>query len=93
MNIHNPKSEIREIAKDVLVKYISIFGNHIFYKLKMIVGNKDLLRIIQDNNELILELRKYEEEKNIKYKKAKTLLNSIKFKNHKMEPLSPKKKE
>ena len=89
MNIHNPKVEIRDITKNVLAKYISIFGNHIFYKLKMIIGNKDLLRIIQDNDELLLELRKYEDEKNQKFKETKILLNGMKFKNKKIEPLSP----
>ena len=55
----------------------------------MIIGNKDLLRIIQDNDELLLELRKYEDEKNQKFKETKILLNGMKFKNKKIEPLSP----
>ena len=89
MNINNPKEEIRQITKNVLVKYIHIFGNQIFYKLKMIIGNKDLLKIIQDNQELKLELKKYEEEKNKRDNDAKLLLNKIKINKTKLKPLSP----
>ena len=49
MNINNTKEEVREIVKKVLVKYIKIFGNNIFYKLKLVIGNNQLTKIIHDN--------------------------------------------
>jgi hypothetical protein len=88
MNLNNQKEEeVVQITKNVLIKYINIFGNQIFYKLKMIIGNKELLRIIQDNDELILELKQYEEERNKKDKKIKNMLSN--FKINKLNPLSP----
>ena len=40
MNLNNPKQEeLRQITKNVLVKYINIFGNQIFYKLKKKISN------------------------------------------------------
>ena len=43
MNISNNKEEVRDISKNVLLKYINIFGNDIFYKLKLVIGNKELI--------------------------------------------------
>ena len=88
MNLNNQKEEeVVHIAKNVLIKYINIFGNQIFYKLKMIIGNKELLRIIEDNDELIFELKQYEEERNKKDKKIKNMLSNLKI--NKLNPLSP----
>ena len=88
MNLNNQKEEeVVQIAKNVLIKYINIFGNQIFYKLKMIIGNKELLRIIEDNDELIFELKQYEEERNKKDKKIKNMLSNLKI--NKLNPLSP----
>ena len=81
MNISNPKEEVREITKKVLVKYIKIFGNEIFYKLKLVIGNKQFTKIIQDNKQLIEEMIKYENERNQKIKEAKILLNNLKIYN------------
>ena len=89
MNMNSPIEEVREIAQKVLIKYIKIFGNQIFYKMKMIIGNKDISTIIQDNGELKIELIKYENEKNKKEKDTKLLLQSMNIKNNKLEPLSP----
>ena len=80
MNMNSPKEEVREITKKVLIKYIKIFGNQIFYKMKMIVGNKDLSKIIQDNDELKIELIKYENEKNKKEKDTKLLFKTMSLK-------------
>ena len=88
MNLNNQKEEeVEQITKNVLIKYINIFGNQIFYKLKMIIGNKELLRIIEDNDELIFELKQYEEERNKKDKKIKNMLSNLKI--NKLNPLSP----
>ena len=83
MNMNSPKEEVREITKNVLIKYIKIFGNQIFYKMKMIVGNKDLSKIIQDNDELKIELIKYENEKNKKEKDTKLLFKTMSLKKKK----------
>ena len=88
MNLNNPKEEeVRQITKDVLVKYINIFGNQIFFKLKMIIGSKELLKKIQDNDELKLELKQYEEERNKRDKNIKNMLKNLKL--NKFQPLSP----
>jgi len=88
MNLNSQKEEdVIQIAKNVLLKYINIFGNQIFYKLKMIIGNKELLKIIKDNDELIFEMKQYEEERNKKDKKTKNILSNIN--KNKLNPLSP----
>ena len=81
MNINNTKEEVREITKNVLLKYIHIFGNEIFYKLKLVIGNNEITKIIQDNDELMKEMRKYEMSKWQKIKESKLLLNKIKAQN------------
>ena len=88
INLNNPKEEeVRQITKNVLVKYINIFGNQIFYKLKMIIGSKELQKKIQDNDELKFELKQYEEERNNKDKNIKYMLKNLKL--NKLQPLSP----
>ena len=52
MNINHPKDDVREITKDVMVKFIEIFGNKIFNKMQMIIDDKELSRIIHDKLEL-----------------------------------------
>ena len=52
MNINHPKDDVREITKDVMVKFIGIFGNKIFNKMQMIIDDKELSRIIHDKLEL-----------------------------------------
>ena len=64
MNLNHPNKEVVEMTKRVLIKYISIFGNQIFFKLELIIGKKDLNNIIQNNIELIINYRKYTLEKN-----------------------------
>ena len=48
MNINHPKEDVREITKDVMIKFIEIFGNKIFNKLQMIIDDKELSKIFQD---------------------------------------------
>ena len=74
MNIGNIKEEVREITKSVLAKYINIFGNEIFYKLKLVLGNRELTKIIQDKDELLQEMNKYEINRLQKLKESKLLL-------------------
>ena len=81
ININKTKEEIRKITKNVLVKYIQIFGNEIFYKLKLVIGNNELSRIIQDNEELKQEMKNYEIGRLKRIKDAKILLNNIKYYN------------
>ena len=52
MNINHPKDDVREITKDVMVKYIRIFGNSILNKMELIMDNKELNKILQDKDEL-----------------------------------------
>ena len=52
ININHPKEEVRDITKEVLIKYIHIFGNQIMLKLKMFIKNKELMKLIQDKDEL-----------------------------------------
>jgi hypothetical protein len=88
MNLNNSKEEeVLQITKKVLTKYINIFGNQIFYKLNLIIESKELLKKIQDNDELILELKKYKEERNKRDIKIKNMLNNYKL--NKLIPLSP----
>ena len=63
MNLKHPNKEIVEIAKKVLIKFINIFGNQIFFKLELIIGKKDLTNIFQTNPELMIHFRKYSSEK------------------------------
>ena len=90
MNIGNIKEEVREITKSVLAKYINIFGNEIFYKLKLVLGNRELTKIIQDKDELLQEMNKYEINRLQKLKESKLLLNKMKSYN-KLPHLSPLK--
>ena len=52
ININHPKEEVRDVTKEVLIKYIHIFGNQIMLKLKMFIKNKELTKLIQDKEEL-----------------------------------------
>ena len=54
MNINHPKDEVREITKDVMVKFIGIFGNNIFKKMQLVINDKELNKIFQDKKELKL---------------------------------------
>ena len=80
MNINHSNEKIREITKNVLVKYINIFGNDIFYKLKLVIGNKELTKIIHDNNDLINEMKKFEIDRGLKIKESNILINKKKNK-------------
>ena len=52
MNINHPKDDVRDITKDVMIKFIGIFGNKILNKLNLIMDDKELNKIIQDKEEL-----------------------------------------
>ena len=52
MNINHPKDDVREITKDVMIKYIRIFGNSILNKMELIMDDKELNKILQDKDEL-----------------------------------------
>ena len=52
MNINHPKDDVRDITKDVMIKYIRIFGNQILNKMKKIIDDKELTKILQDKDEL-----------------------------------------
>ena len=52
MNINHPKDDVRDITKDVMIKFIRIFGNQILNKMKMIIDDKELTKILQDKDEL-----------------------------------------
>lgn len=68
INLNHPKEEVRDITKDVLIKYIKIFGNQILYKLRANNVDKELLKLFQDKEELkqrLLNIREEENKKNI----------------------------
>ena len=52
MNINHPKDAVREKTKDVMIKFIAIFGNNILNKMQMILDDKELTKILQDKKEL-----------------------------------------
>jgi len=72
ININHPKEEVRDITKEVLIKYIHIFGNQILYKLITFINNKELIKLIQDKEELMYQvLLIKEEEKKKSFPKIK----------------------
>ena len=106
MNINHPKEEVREITKDVMIKFIEIFGNRIFYKLKMIMDRKEIIKIIQDKDELKNDFSIFEKSKENKMLKSSTendlflpnininkyLLDNDKNRNKKLIPIMQKTK-
>ena len=73
MNINHPKDDVREITKDVMVKYIRIFGNNILNKMELIMDDKELNKILQDKDEL---KNAYDILKNEKIIKKENISNS-----------------
>ena len=72
MNINHPKDDVREITKDVMVKYIRIFGNSILNKMELIMDDKELNKILQDKDELKNAYDILKNEKIIKKEKIST---------------------
>ena len=64
MNINHPKDDVREITKDVMAKFIGIFGNKIFTKMQMVIEDKELSKIIQDKKELKIAYNNLKNKKN-----------------------------
>ena len=64
MNINHPKDDVRDITKDVMIKFIDIFGNKIFTKMQMIIDDKELSKIFQDKKELKITYENIKNEKN-----------------------------
>ena len=98
ININHPKEEVRDITKEVLIKYIHIFGNQIFNKLKLFIDNKELAKLFQDKTELLEQYLLFKEEQNKKnFSKTKLIeINSVnnyyqnyinKNKNQKLNPI------
>ena len=98
ININHPKEEVRDITKEVLIKYIHIFGNKIFNKLKLFIDNKELAKLFQDKTELLEQYLLFKEEQNKKnFSKTKLIeINSVnnyyqnyinKNKNQKLNPI------
>ena len=99
ININHPKEEVRDITKEVLIKYIHIFGNQIFNKLKMFIDNRELSKLIQDKIELQKQLILFkEEQKNKNVSKTKLVeintmnyyqnyLNKTKHKTQRLNPI------
>ena len=69
MNINHPKDDVREITKDVMAKFIGIFGNKIFNKMQMVIDDKELSKIIQDKKELKIAYNNLKNKKNNKEEK------------------------
>ena len=72
MNINHPKDDVREITKDVMAKYIRIFGNSILNKMELIMDDKELNKILQDKDELKNAYDILKNEKIIKKEKIST---------------------
>ena len=78
INTDHPKEEVRKVTKNVLCKYIHIFGKDIIYKLKFFVGSKELNKLFQDNGELLKIFSDIEEEeKKIEQEKKATMYKYI----------------
>jgi centrosomal protein CEP104 len=84
MNINHPKDDVREKAKDLMIKFIRIFGNQILNKMEMVLDDKELTKIFQDKKELKIAYDNYknnktiDEEKEIDKDKNKiNVLNSV----------------
>ena len=81
MYINHPKDDVREITKDVLIKYIDIFGNGIIKKMLMVMDEKEINKIFQDKEELknafdnFKKDEKNKTEKNISDKNNNSLIN------------------
>ena len=73
MNINHPKDDVREITKDVMVKFIAIFGNKILTKMQMIIDDKELCKIFQDKKELRIAYNNLKSKKNEKEDKKNDL--------------------
>ena len=65
INVDHPKKEVRFVTKNVLLKYITIFGKEILYKLKYFVGSKELNKLFQDSPFLLKIFSEIEEEEKI----------------------------
>jgi hypothetical protein len=70
MNINHPKDDVRDITKDVMIKFIRIFGNQILNKMKMVIDDKELTKILQDKDELKNAYDIFKNEKIIKEDKT-----------------------
>ena len=46
MNVNHPKNDVREITKDVMAKFIGIFGNNILMKMQTVISDKELYKIV-----------------------------------------------
>ena len=79
MNINHPKEDVREITKDVMVKFIGIFGNKIFNKMQMVIDDKELSKIFQDKKELKTAYNnlKNKNNENKEEEKVNTIITSV----------------
>ena len=75
MNINHPKDDVREITKDVMVKFIGIFGNNILTKMQMVINDKELCKILQDKKELRIAYNNLKNKKNENDDKNKKDIN------------------
>ena len=66
MNINHPKDDVREKTKEVMAKFIGIFGNKILSKMQMVIDDKELTKIFQDKKELKIAYNNLKNGKNIK---------------------------
>jgi hypothetical protein len=73
INVDHPKKEVRFVTKNVLLKYIRIFGKDILYKLKYFVGSKELNKLFQDSPFLLKIFSEIEEEEKIIEEKKLTV--------------------
>ena len=75
MNINHPKDVVREKTKDVMIKFIAIFGNKILNKMQMIIDDKELSKILQDKKELKAAYDELKKDQNEKEEKMKASSN------------------
>ena len=65
MNINHPKDDVREKAKDLMIKFMKIFGNKIINKMEMVIDDKELTKIFQDKKELKIAYDNYKNNRNL----------------------------
>ncbi len=66
MNINHPKDDVREKTKEVMAKFIGIFGNKILSKMQMVIDDKELTKIFQDKKELKIAYNNLKNGKKVK---------------------------
>jgi len=64
MNINHQNNDVREITKEVAIRFISIFGNNILEKMNFILDEKDIIKTEKELKKIYEKIR-LEEKKDV----------------------------